>query len=110
LWSATGWGSGDHSCKGILVAWGQGIRPGRLEAAALVDVAPTVLYLFGHPIPSTCDGQVLLSALDPGLAASCPVLREEQVAVAEHSEPAGPAMTAEEEAEVQVHLRGLGYL
>ena len=115
LWDNTGWGSGDHSLEGILVAHGSGIAPGRLEGAALVDVAPTALYLLDQPVPSTMDGQVLAGALDPALLAARPIRCRQQVpgdlAVREAQNGIELApLTPEEEAEVQEHLRGLGYL
>jgi len=115
LWDNTGWGSGDHSLEGILVAHGPGIISGPLQGAALVDVAPTALYLLGQPVPSTMDGQVLAGALEPALLAARPIRRRQQgpgeLAVREAQNGAElAALTPEEEAEVQEHLRGLGYL
>jgi bisphosphoglycerate-independent phosphoglycerate mutase (AlkP superfamily) len=36
-------------------------RRGRYEGARLLDIAPTLLELAGHPIPATMQGQSLIS-------------------------------------------------
>jgi hypothetical protein len=110
LWAPTGWGSGDHSMEGILVARGPGIVPGRIEGASLVDVAPTALYLMGQPVAAAMDGKVLLAALDPALVAASPPRYKKNIAPPSGELPVGEALTAGEEAEIQARLRGLGYL
>ncbi|MEJ2211153.1 MAG: phosphodiesterase, partial [Anaerolineae bacterium] len=111
----TGWGLGDHSLEGILIAHGPEIAPGRLEDAALVDVAPTALYLLGRPVPATMDGRVLSEALAPALLASRPVQRQDQSLTGGQDEQdeieiEEAPLTPEEEIEVRDRLRGLGYL
>jgi len=128
LWAPTGWGSGDHSLEGILIAWGRGVAPGRLVGAELIDIAPTALHLLGHPVPAGMDGKVLVGALDPGFVAAHPVRHESadqgdaerggrgRPKVGVHQEESFPelqgeeGLSAEEEADVQARLRGLGYL
>lgn len=53
--------SNDHSSHGIFLAYGHGIRDdgSSLQRLRLIDVAPTILHIFGHPIPRTMDGEVL---------------------------------------------------
>ncbi len=54
--------SGIHSPEGIVLACGPGIAPaGRIEGAHIIDLAPTILALFGVPAPSVMDGRVLPS-------------------------------------------------
>jgi len=36
-----------------------------MEGAQLVDVAPTICYLLGLPLPQYMEGRVLLEAIDP---------------------------------------------
>src|SRR5262245_66281212 len=47
-----------HRRYGILIMSGPTIKPGRLDTTALLDVAPTVLYLTGLPIPADMPGRV----------------------------------------------------
>jgi predicted AlkP superfamily phosphohydrolase/phosphomutase len=111
LWDNTGWGTGDHSLEGLGLVRGPGVVPGRLDGAALVDVAPTALYLLGRPVPDEMDGQVWVGALDPAWLAARPVRRETVAgAVPVAPEIAGEALSPAEEAELQARLQGLGYL
>ncbi len=119
LWEPTGWASGDHSLEGMFIAWGHAVAPGQLGGARLIDIAPTALYLLGQEVPAEMDGKVLVAAMEPEFVAANPVRRPkvsgELVPGALPLEaPASPAeedsLTAEEEADVQDRLRGLGYL
>lgn len=65
---------GFHSPLGILFMAGPGVREGRaLCEAALVDFAPTVLWLLGEPIPRDMDGFPLLQALKPAAVQGRPM-------------------------------------
>jgi len=53
-WTAT------HKLHGIFLAYGPGIKKNvELEGAKIYDLAPTILYIFGIPIPKDMDGRVL---------------------------------------------------
>ena len=55
----------DHRQFGVLAMAGPGIRADeRIYGASLLDVAPTVLHLFGLPVGRDMDGKVLLTALE----------------------------------------------
>jgi predicted AlkP superfamily phosphohydrolase/phosphomutase len=50
---------------GILIINGNNIRKGeQLNNASVLDVLPTILYLFGMPLAKDFEGKVLLSAFD----------------------------------------------
>ena len=100
--------SADHVRDGILVAWGRGVRRGMVvEGATIFDLAPTILYLLGQPIPNHMDGQVLQAMLDPVLTSDQPEVRREVT---------GPDMAPldgfrpEDVGTVEQRLRDLGYL
>jgi predicted AlkP superfamily phosphohydrolase/phosphomutase len=59
---------GGHHLEGIFIASGRGIvaRSQALEGLEIQDVAPTVLYLMGLPIPSDMDGHPVLEISDTG--------------------------------------------
>lgn len=64
-----------HRPHGMLVIHGPGIRRDeRIYGATLLDIAPTVLHLFGLPVGDDMDGHVLTSAFEdpapPGRIAS----------------------------------------
>jgi len=97
--------TGDHRYNGILIMQGNGVKPGDLGNASLMDIAPTVLHLLGVPVPDDMDGQVLLNALDAAR-------QDVQYTPAAPTEIAIPdaAYTPDEEAEMLQHLQDLGYL
>ncbi len=100
---------GRHAPAGVFAAVGPPIvaRP-RLEGARIVDVAPTVLYALGLPIPDDLDGRPLLEIFDERYRSAHPV----QYCPAEspQGEAAVPEYSADEAAEMERRLRGLGYV
>ncbi len=63
-----------HRRFGILVLSGAGIRQGaELTEANVYDIAPTLLALFGQPIPRSWPGRALAEALSPELLETHPV-------------------------------------
>jgi predicted AlkP superfamily phosphohydrolase/phosphomutase len=99
--------TGIHAMDGIFLAKGAGVRRGeRIEGAEIPDLAPTVLYALGRPIPSDMDGKVLLGAFTEAFRAAHPVERAD---VEE-----GPAREAyqyseEERKVIEERLEALGY-
>jgi hypothetical protein len=58
-------GTDEGAPDGVLLLYGEGIRPGALlTGARLVDVAPTLLYALGFPVAKDADGQVITAAFD----------------------------------------------
>jgi predicted AlkP superfamily phosphohydrolase/phosphomutase len=50
----------------VLIAYGPHIRRGAtVDNACLYDIAPTILYLQGQPIPGDMDGKVLDALFTP---------------------------------------------
>jgi predicted AlkP superfamily phosphohydrolase/phosphomutase len=100
---------GRHRISGVFVAAGPGIRQGaQIEGARIVDVAPTVLYALGLPIPEDMDGRPLLEIFHEDYQEAHPVRyapsqeREEAAGETPHDQ--------EEKAEMERRLRGLGYV
>src|SRR5262249_57949346 len=59
---------------GVVLAGGPGFRRGvRLAEQSITDVAATVLYCLGLPIPADFDGTVMAPAFDPHHLQSHPV-------------------------------------
>ena len=62
--------TGDHARDGILYAFGPGVRQGvRLPRLSIMDLAPTVLWLRGLPVPADMDGRVLTDLFEPDFVA-----------------------------------------
>lgn len=100
--------TGCHRQDGILIAWGPDVQAGAsLVEAALIDVAPTVLHLLGHPVPVEMDGRVLVEALRPEVTAVQTATLDE-LGVPAAGVAAG--YTDEEAERVRERLAGLGYL
>jgi hypothetical protein len=99
---------GRHHPQGIFLAAGPGIRQGAvLDGARLVDVAPTILYALGLPVPEDMDGRVLTEVFTPQYLAGNPVRQGlpslAPPAVEVHTDEPTEAIIAE-------RLRALGYL
>lgn len=49
-----------HAREGILIACGPDLNQGlKIEGATIYDIAPTILHIFGLPVPKDMDGRVL---------------------------------------------------
>jgi len=103
------WGvSGSHRMDGLMMMKGRPLKQGLvLEGAHIMDVAPSVLYLLGLPIPETMDGKVLREAFFEKF------LEEKRIEFVQ--EPTSVFLpkhvySPEEEEALKKHLKGLGYL
>jgi predicted AlkP superfamily phosphohydrolase/phosphomutase len=106
---------GRHRSSGIFVAAGPDIQrsgDGQIEGVRIVDVAPTVLYSLGLPIPEDMDGRPLLEVFSDEYQAAHPVRYAEPVSTGEpeHEPESGPEYDDEDAAEMERRLRGLGYV
>lgn len=69
--------SGHHDARGMFIASGPMFRRGRLEGRqSLLDVAPTLMYLAGEPVPGYMEGEVLVDLLLPAYSERRPVVRD----------------------------------
>lgn len=105
---------GSHRLEGIFTITGGPARSG-LEfcGAHITDIAPTVLYLMGLPIPEEMDGEPLLDALDPAYVSNNPPCYEAGSCRSESDEDSSrkEAVFSDEESElVEQRLKLLGYL
>jgi len=95
--------TGSHRMNGMYLASGPAfaVRPAG-EEASILDVAPTVLALFGLAAPADRTGRVLDVAVSPPAT-----LRPAALG----GRPEGDATASEDdEADVRERLRGLGYI
>ena len=100
---ATVWGS--HRQEGVFALSGPGVRPAALKATPRVeDVAPTLMRMLGLSFAHEVDGRVLEEILD-----AVPILTAPPVPQT-RPQPGAPLIEAEEEAEIEGMLRGLGYI
>ncbi|HEY3398409.1 MAG TPA: alkaline phosphatase family protein [Armatimonadota bacterium] len=96
----------NHRPWGILYAGGPAVRAGAsVPPLRMVDVAPTIMYLAGEPVPRGLDGRVARELWDTGVD---PGDQEEMEATTPGAESA-PYSEAEQAA-VESRLRDLGYM
>jgi predicted AlkP superfamily phosphohydrolase/phosphomutase len=99
--------TGSHRPDGLLALSGPSIQPGAGFGARIEDVAPTILYLTGAPIPTGLDGRLLEEVIDPELLSTRPP---------NYHEPEEAAFddaihySDEDAGVVEGRLRDLGYL
>ncbi|EMA71060.1 alkaline phosphatase family protein [Halorubrum distributum] len=99
--------SGDHRTNGIFLAAGPSFSSGSIEGASVLDIAPTLLYLQGSPIPQSIDGSVLTEALDNDLLDKREIRTTAQYGQSDNS---GRQWSDDEEAELEKRLSDMGYL
>lgn len=102
--------SGVHRMNGIILAQGPHIRRNaRIEGAGIIDVAPTVMYALGMPIPTDMDGKPLAGLFEEthmqqSEASYTDERKYEDVASDDYG------YSEEEEESVRLKLEALGYL
>lgn len=104
--------SGDHRDDGIFVMTGKPIQPGReLQGARVIDLAPTILYLLGVPVPADMDGKVLTKIFQVAYLNRHPVSYDPEMGCPPHfsAAPQQQYSITEEEA-IRERLQGLGYI
>jgi len=103
--------TGAHHPSGIFALSGPGIKPGEYQAISGVDLAPTILYLLGLPIPRDMDGRVPERLFEESFLNKHPVTyREEEESLKEEIKPKGALEDEQARRAVQERLRALGYL
>jgi predicted AlkP superfamily phosphohydrolase/phosphomutase len=103
---------GTHRPEGIFVAKGPGSRSGlALRDLSITDVAPTLLYALGLPVPRDLEGHVAEPIFAPAMLQQRPVRAGEPTVVPEAFPPWPPHQEDQEgEAQVLERLRNLGYV
>lgn len=105
--------AGMHRPEGVFYACGPGIIEGRaVEQQSITDIAPTLLYSLGLPIPADFEGGIIASAFEPGHLAEHPAtIGPETIAPASYvARRAAHELEADAEESVIDRLRALGYV
>ncbi len=108
LFSRTSPWSGTHSPYGLVAIRGPGVKKSTIMGAKLEDIAPTILYALGLPVPKGLDGRVMLDVFDQEHVNANPV--SWGTAETPDMKAAPRQLSREEEAVVEERLRQLGYL
>ncbi|MGZ4280463.1 MAG: alkaline phosphatase family protein [Gaiellaceae bacterium] len=98
---------GSHRPDGIFVLSGPAARAGAELHGGIADIAPTILYLLGEPIPAELEGRLLAEAVDR-------TLLDERLPEFADTEPVAALVVENDELEsppeVEERLRSLGYV
>jgi predicted AlkP superfamily phosphohydrolase/phosphomutase len=100
---------GTHHPDGVFIMAGPGTRSGQVtEPLSIADVAATVLYHLGVPIPEDMEGKVPVAALEDGYVADHPV--QYGPPTSQTDMMSGETLPPEAAAEIHERLKALGYL
>lgn len=101
---------GDHRMNGIFIISGPQIEAGsKLDAPAMIDLAPTILYAMGLAVPKSMDGRVLQSVFTQEAQKALPLefVDDDELDSGIDSQS---GYTEEEEELIRQRLRDLGYM
>lgn len=100
---------GHHDPDGIYILAGPPVqRAGHARSHSILTVAPTILALFGLPIPADMDAEPMTDLLTPEFLDAHPVHKSE--AGAAGATKAETVYDEKDEAEIRERLENLGYL
>jgi predicted AlkP superfamily phosphohydrolase/phosphomutase len=101
--------AGSHRLEGVFMIAGGPVRRGHVfSGARIIDVAPTVLYLMGLPIPSDMDGTPITEALEPQFVAENPLRQAGTDGTS--AEPTASVFSDDEAKLIEERLKSLGYI
>ena len=98
-----------HRNPGIVALFGHGVREDtQIENASVLDIAPTILFLFGLPVPEDLGGRVLREAftgqfLRSRRSATIPTYETTRT-------PSSPSNASDIDPGIEARLRSLGYI
>jgi predicted AlkP superfamily phosphohydrolase/phosphomutase len=99
--------SGHHRPNGVCFVHGPGVVAGsRLEGASILDLAPTILWLRGQPVPSAFDGRALTQAFTEEWRSAHPLATVERDTQRDADDE---AYSGEDEEAIRERLKGFGY-
>jgi len=100
--------AGFSAQRGLFIISGRGVKKGSLTEVNIVDIAPTIMYILGAPIPSDTDGRVLREIFEPDSKFAKEPITYEEVTVKKKEETL--QLSKGREAIIEERLRKLGYI
>ena len=101
--------SGTHRMEGIFIMKGPHVKSGaKVENLSIMDVAPTILYYFGVPVPDDMDGRILKDFFDASYLGENPpkYSKSEEQSTSDQKGLYGP----NDSEKIRKILRDLGYM
>jgi len=100
-----------HRLNGMIIMAGPATGQNRrLQGAKIVDIAPTILYLMGLPVPGDMDGRILEGGIRDEYLRDHPPASEEPQDIPGTGAERRFSYSDQEEDKVEEMLRGLGYV
>lgn len=99
-----------HYREGILLMQGNNLKENKtVNNASIMDIAPTMLYLLGLPIPEDMDGKVLKECIQEDFLNANPIIFQKSYEKGK-KEASKEIYSKEDKAEIEKRLADLGYL
>ena len=103
--------NGTHRPEGIFILGGPGVRSGEHpEPYSILDIAPTMLYCLGLPIPEECEGKVTAAAWEEGYLEEHRPGHVKEATAYPTGDRAESPFSVEEEKAIWAQLQSLGYV
>lgn len=101
---------GSHRKEGIFLIYGPHIRQGTCHTKInIIDIAPTILYLMGLPIPEDMDGRVITELFEESYSKNHAIHYHGDSKI-EGIPKRGEVYTQEDTLKIKERLKGLGYI
>jgi hypothetical protein len=105
------WPTSSHTLDGIFILKGNSINQARVVGGVnIIDLAPTILYLMGFPIPENMDGSVIQEAIDAGFLKQHPIEKISSLSSDENFDDPISGYSKDEETKIRDRLKDLGYI
>jgi len=104
--------TGNHRPEGIFLAYGPGIKPNKEgNTAQIVDLAPTILWQLGLPVPAEMDGSPIKEAfIGEPAKRTFEVTTDKKSTKVEDSDTRPGRYSEDEEKKLRQRLKNLGYI
>lgn len=97
--------------KGIFVIYGEIVKNGKTNISPnIIDIAPTVLYILGLPVPEAMDGRVLTECISDEYLRANPIRYSDTDITRQPDVQSDLILTEDEEEMIKERLKDLGYL
>jgi predicted AlkP superfamily phosphohydrolase/phosphomutase len=104
----TGW-TGTHTLNGVFIAKGPNIFHGeKLEKTNILDLTPTILKIYGIPVPEDMDGTPINDIFIDEFKQRKILVQEDKIEQPEEHDEKG--LTEDEKSLIEERLRALGYI